>query len=86
LTKYGQCLQEEFSSEIEKTSLSLFFGWVTVSLDKEICVEQRNIYFTVIEPVFHKLWQFETRHANVRIVCAVLLHFIPDPVFWIMWV
>jgi len=32
-------------------------------LDREICVKQRNFYFTVIG---HELWQFETRRANAR--------------------
>ena len=42
-------------------------------LDREICVEQRNIYFTVIGQVFHELLQFETRHADARNLCAVLI-------------
>ena len=53
-------------------------------LDREISLEQGNIYFKVIEQGFHELWQFETRHANVKNLRAVLIHFIPNPVFWIM--
>jgi len=53
-------------------------------LDREFSVEQSNVYFTVIGQAFHGLWQFETRHANARNLRAVLIHFIPDPVFWIM--
>ena len=53
-------------------------------LDREFSVEQSNVYLTVIGQAFHELWQFETRHANVQNLCAVLIHFIPDPVFWIM--
>jgi len=45
-------------------------------LYREICVEQCNVYFTVIKQVFHELWQFETRHANVRNLCAVLIIFL----------
>jgi len=48
-------------------------------LDREICVEQRNIYSTLIGLVFHELWQFETRHANLRNLRAFLIHIIPDP-------
>ena len=55
-------------------------------LDLKIFVEKRNVYFTVIGLVFHELWQFETRHANEKNLHAVLIHFIPDPVFWIMQV
>ena len=55
-------------------------------LDREISLEQSNVYFKVIGQAFHELWQFETRHANARNLRAVLTHFIPDPVFWIMWV
>ena len=54
--------------------------------NRELIVEQVNIYFTVIGQAFHELWQFKTRHANARNLCAVLIHFIPDPVFWIMQV
>jgi len=50
-------------------------------LDREISLEQGNIYFKVIGQAFHELWQFETRHANVRNLRAVLIHFIPDPDF-----
>jgi len=53
-------------------------------LDREFSVEQNNVYFTVIGQAFHELWQFETGHANARNLRVVLIHFIPDPVFWIM--
>ena len=53
-------------------------------LDREISLEQGNVYFKVIRQAFHELWQFETRHANARNLCTILIHFIPDPVFWIM--
>jgi len=53
-------------------------------LDKEISVEQVNVYFTVIGQALQELWQFETSHANLRNLRAFLIHFIPDPVFWIM--
>ena len=53
-------------------------------LGKEFSVEQGNVYFTVIGQAFHVLWQFETRHANARNLHGFLMHFIPDPVFWIM--
>ena len=53
-------------------------------LAREFSVEQSNVYFTVIGQAFHELWQFETRHANAQNLHAVLIHFIPDPVFWIM--
>ena len=43
-----------------------------------------SFFFTVIGQVFHKLWQFETRHPNARNLCAILIYFISDPVFWIM--
>ena len=55
-------------------------------LDREVSVEQGNVYFTVIGQAFHELCQFETRHANARNLRAALIHFIPDPVFWIMQV
>jgi len=55
-------------------------------LDREFSVEQSNIYFTVIGQALQELWQFETRHANARNLRVVLIHFIPDPVFWIMQV
>ena len=53
-------------------------------LDKEFSVELSNVYFTVIGQALQELWQFESRHANSRNLCAFLIHFIPDPVFWIM--
>ena len=53
-------------------------------LDREFSVEQNNVYFTVIGQALQELWQFESRHANLRNLCAFLIHFIPDPVFWIM--
>ena len=53
-------------------------------LDREFSVEQSNVYFTVIEQALQELWQFESRHANSRNLRAFLIHFIPDPVFWIM--
>ena len=53
-------------------------------LDKVFSVEQSNVYFTVIGQAFRELWQFESRHANLRNVRAFLIHFIPDQVFWIM--
>ena len=46
-------------------------------LHREFSVEQSNVYFTVIGQTFHELWQFETRHANVQSLRAVLVHFIP---------
>jgi len=49
------------------------------SLDREFSVEQSIIYFTMIGEAFHELWQFEIRQKNAR------NHFIPDPVFQIMW-
>ena len=39
-------------------------------LDREFSVEQSNIYFTVIGQALQELWQFETRHANLRNLCA----------------
>ena len=38
----------------------------------------------LIGQALYELWQFETKHVNVRNLRAVLIHFIPDPVFWIM--
>ena len=35
-------------------------------LDKEFSVEQGNVYFTVIGQALQELWQFESRHANLR--------------------
>jgi len=51
-------------------------------IDREFSVEQSNIYFTVIGQAIHELWQFETMQANMQNHPAVLIHFIPDPVFW----
>ena len=48
------------------------------------CLEQGNVYFKVIGQAYHELWEFETRHANVRDFHVVLIHFISDPVSWIM--
>jgi len=31
-----------------------------------------------ISQAFHELRKFETRHANARNLCVVLIHFIPD--------
>jgi len=42
-------------------------------VDKEISLQQGNVYFKVIGQSFHKLWQFKTRLANVRNLCAVLI-------------
>ena len=53
-------------------------------LDREISLEQGNVYFKVIGQAFHELWQFEARYVNSRNLCAFLIHFIPDLVFWIM--
>ena len=53
-------------------------------LDREFSVEQSNVYCTVIGQTLQELWQFESRHANSRNLCVFLIHFIPDPVFWIM--
>ena len=50
-------------------------------LDRGFIAEQSNIYFTVIGQAFHELWQCETRHVNAQ---NLLMHFIPDQVFWIM--
>ena len=55
-------------------------------LDSEISLEQGNIDFKVIGQAFHELRQFETRHTNSRYFHAFLVHFIPNPVFWIMQV
>ena len=58
-------------------------------LDREISLEQDNLYFKVIGQAFHELWQFETRHANARNLHVILIHsvhFIPDTVYWIMQV
>ena len=55
-------------------------------LDREFSVEQSNVYFTVIGQTLQELWQFESRHAILRNLRAFLMHFIPDPVFWITWV
>ena len=48
---------------------------------REISLEQGNVYFKVIGQAFRELWQLETRHGNTRNLRAVLIHFIPDPVF-----
>ena len=48
-------------------------------LDREFSVEQSNVYFTVIGQALQELWQFETRHANLRNLRAFLIHIIPDP-------
>ena len=42
-------------------------------LGRDICVEQCNVYFTVIGRVFHELWQFETKYANARDLCVILI-------------
>jgi len=57
-------------------------------LDREFSVEQSKVYFTVIGQALQELLQFDSRprHANLRNLCAFLIHFIPDPFFWIMWV
>ena len=54
-------------------------------LGGEFSVEKSNVYFTVIGQALQELWQLESRHANSRRnLRAFLIHFIPDPVFWIM--
>ena len=55
-------------------------------LDSKISLEQGNVCFKVIGQVFNKLWQFETRHVNVRNLREVLMQFFRDPIFWIMQV
>jgi len=50
-------------------------------LDREISLKQGNVYFKMIGQTFH---EFEAWHANTRNLRAVLIHFIPDPIFWIM--
>ena len=81
-------MADDFPSEIKKKSLSqVSYYWYLIviqCLDREYCVEQHNVYFTVIGQVFHELWQFEIRHTNARNLRAVLIYFIPDPVFQIM--
>ena len=48
-------------------------------LDREICVEKHNVYFT---KYFMSYDILKTRTAIVRNLCAILIYFIPDPVFW----
>ena len=57
--------------------LLLLFNCV---IDSEICVEHRNIYFTVIGQIFQELWQFETRQADARNLHALSIYFIADQV------
>ena len=65
------------------TLLRVSYCWYLKCLERELSVEQSNVYFTVIGQAL-QLWQFESRLANSRNLRAFLIHFIPDPVFWIM--
>ena len=84
IDKMAIVYQRSLPVRSKKKFIALLRGsycWYLNVLDREISVEQSNVYFTVIGHAFHELWQFETRHANSRNLCTFLIHFIPDPVF-----
>ena len=58
-------LKNEFITLL-RVSYCLYF----LVLLMENCVEQHNVYITLLGLVFHKLWKFETRYANARNLLA----------------
>ena len=56
IDKMANVYKKTFSVRSKNKFIALLWGEL---LFVETCVEQRNVYFTVIGQVFHELWQLK---------------------------